>query len=969
MKCLLALCASAATLIATGCMNPSSSTHPSRQADKAAATSGTPSPSAPLQIPPLNFQSRKLSNGLTVYSAKDSNTATVTVQVWYKVGSKDDPEGRSGFAHLFEHLMFKATRNLPPETLDRLTEDVGGSNNAFTADDTTAYYEIVPSQHLERILFAEAERMGSLVVDQEAFASERDVVKEELRQRVLADPYGRLFSTYLTQEAFAEHPYRRPGIGNLADLDAATLKDVLDFHATFYRPDNAYLIVAGDFDEAQLNAWVDQYFGKIVRPDRALPTHDVKEPPRAGARTATYYVPNVPLPAVALNWLLPPYANEDAAALLVLDDILSVGASSRLYRSLVYDQQIAVEAGSSIDLQQQAGTLTAYALMSEGETVQEGEAALLAEIAKLRDRLVTPAELDEAKRELVTGTLRSREGVLGRAQELGYSLILGNDPTAADRQLADIQAVTAEDVQRVARAYLGADKRVTLQYLNEGEKPAGVPSEPRGPAVGAPIKLAELAPSGEPVKLAPAGERTPIPGPGPERPVPTPAVFEKTLANGLRVVVAPKRDVPLVSARLGLDVGSSEDPETKAGVASFTAGLITEGTSRLSAPEVAQEIESLGAVVGASAGYDFTSVSANGPVDVFPQTVALMADLTRDPAFAQEELDRAQSQTLDGLRISLTEPSTIANFAVGRVLFGGAAYGNAVGGTPASVPRIKREDVVDFHRTHWRPSAARLVFSGDIEPEKAYALAERYFGDWKDAADAAEENEDPAGEAKPPRVLVVDLPSSGQAAVYAVARGIARTDPDFYPLAVGNTVLGAGYSSRLNQEIRLKRGLSYGASSGLGTRAEAGLFAASTQTRNDAVPEVVDLMLTEIARISKEPVPKEELDVRSTALVGSFARALESVDGLGGQVANLANYGLPLDELKNYTPKVRAVMPAQIQDAFSRKLPAEKFSIVVVGDAKQFGAKLAAKFAGLETIPVSALDLDSPTLKPAATAK
>ncbi|HET8937059.1 MAG TPA: insulinase family protein, partial [Polyangiales bacterium] len=201
---------------------------------------------------PAGFEHRVLPNGLEVYSAHDPSTANVSVQVWYKVGSKDDPAGRSGFAHLFEHLMFKATRNLPPETLDRLTEDVGGSNNAFTADDMTAYYEIVPANHLERILFAEAERMGSLVVDDDAFKSERDVVKEELRQRVLADPYGRLFNLYLPQEAYQEHPYRRPGIGSLENLDAAPINEVLAFHATFYRPDNAYLIVVGNYEESEL---------------------------------------------------------------------------------------------------------------------------------------------------------------------------------------------------------------------------------------------------------------------------------------------------------------------------------------------------------------------------------------------------------------------------------------------------------------------------------------------------------------------------------------------------------------------------------------------------------------------------------------------------------------------------------------------------------------------------------------------
>ena len=220
---------------------------------------------AGIEVPPLGFERRVLANGLEVYTLNDPSTSNVTVQVWYRVGSKDDPEGRGGFAHLFEHMMFKATRNLPPEAFDRLTEDVGGSNNAFTADDMTAYFEVVPANHLERMLFAEAERMGSLVVDEEYFASERDVVKEEYRQRILANPYGRLFGLFMPEAIYQEHPYRRPGIGSIEDLDAATIDDVRRFHATYYRPDNAVLTISGDFDPAEARALVERYFGPIPR--------------------------------------------------------------------------------------------------------------------------------------------------------------------------------------------------------------------------------------------------------------------------------------------------------------------------------------------------------------------------------------------------------------------------------------------------------------------------------------------------------------------------------------------------------------------------------------------------------------------------------------------------------------------------------------------------------------------------------
>src|SRR5688572_11045441 len=255
-----------------------------------------------LAIPRLEPHARTLANGLRVYALPDPDTASVSVAVWYDVGSKNDPPGRSGFAHLFEHLMFKSTTNMPPETMDRLTEDVGGFNNASTWDDFTNYYETVPANHLERVLWAEAERMGSLVVDEANFKSERAVVQEEFRQSVLSQPCGRLFSLYLAQANFDVHPYGRPGIGSIADLDAATLDDVRAFHAAYYRPDNAVLVVAGNFNQKQFDAWVDKYFAPLVSPKRAIPRVTAVEPLRTAPKSLTTYLPNVPLPAVAISW-------------------------------------------------------------------------------------------------------------------------------------------------------------------------------------------------------------------------------------------------------------------------------------------------------------------------------------------------------------------------------------------------------------------------------------------------------------------------------------------------------------------------------------------------------------------------------------------------------------------------------------------------------------------------------------------
>ena len=910
-------------------------------------------------VPPLGFEHRVLPNGLQVYTSRDASTSNVTVQVWYRVGSKDDPAGRSGFAHLFEHLMFKATKNLPTETFDRLTEDVGGFNNASTWDDFTNYYEVVPANHLERLIFAEADRMGSLVVDADVFASERDVVKEEYRQSYLANPYGRFFGLFVPQTIYQEHPYRRPGIGSIEELNAATIDDVRRFHATYYRPDNAVLIVAGNFDEAQLNGWIDEYFGGLTNPATALPANNVVEPEPTGPREATFYGANVPLPAVMLAWHTVPYGHPDRAALTVLDGILSTGESSRLYRSLVYDQQIAAQASSSPDFAQQAGNLTAYAIMADGETPDTGIAALRAEIARFRDEPVTDAELAEARNELIANLLRQREGVDDRANALGFALMWDGDAAAADREVAAIQAVTAADIQRVARRYMTEQRMITMRYLPADE--AHPPTE-QNKDVDAPVRVADLAPAGTPTVLLPEDQRAAIPTPGPEGSLATPAIADFRLANGLRVLVAPTAGVPMVSARLSFDAGTRHDG-TRPGLAQMTAGLLTQGTTARSAPEIAAEIEGLGATVGASAGVDSANVFANAPTNVFPQALALMADVVRNPTFAEAEVDRLRDQTLDGLRVQLSQPGPVASQAVGRVIYGDAGYGAPGVGTTASLPTITREEVSRFHAGAYSPNGATLVFSGAITPERARALAEQAFGDW--VGQSATDTTRPAavGPALPPRVVVIDQPGAGQAAVVVAVRGVSRTDADYFPLALGNTLLGGGYSSRLNQEVRIKRGLSYGAGSSLGARVDEGVFTASAQTRNDAVPEVAALILSEVGRMGTERIADAELDPRRAVMIGGFGRALETVDGLGGFVASLALYDLPMSELAAYAGHVRAATPEQIQAAFARHLPVDRASVVVVGDAAVFLEALRAQHPDLEVIPLSDLNLNSATLR------
>jgi zinc protease len=452
----------AATLVASGALARTAAAPTTR-----AAAAGVV---ASLKVPQVAYRERRLGNGLHVISIQDRSSPTVSVQVWYHVGGRNDPPGRSGFAHLFEHMMFKGTEYLQAEQFDRLTDDVGGFNNAFTSDDVTAYHAVVPSNYLETLLWAEAERMMNLKVDEASFRSERAVVQEEYRQRVLASPYG-LFFNAVTTVPYLQHPYRRSAIGSIEDLEAATLADVVAFHARYYRPDNATLIVAGDFDASQLDAWVDRYFGPVRRPAEPLPTFAGREPPWTADRARTITAPTVPLPAVALVWQAPPLKSPDAAALQVASAVLAAGESSRLHQSLVYRQQIATQAGFEASLREGPGLLIAYAIASGDKSVAQMSAALLAELRRIVDSPPTAAELEKVKNQLITGAFVSRQTPFGLASAMGEAAVLEGSPARINTALEELQRVSAADVRRVIRQYVLQAHKVTLDYRQAGARP------------------------------------------------------------------------------------------------------------------------------------------------------------------------------------------------------------------------------------------------------------------------------------------------------------------------------------------------------------------------------------------------------------------------------------------------------------------------------------------------------------------
>ncbi len=462
------------------------------------------------------------------------------------------------------------------------------------------------------------------------------------------------------------------------------------------------------------------------------------------------------------------------------------------------------------------------------------------------------------------------------------------------------------------------------------------------------------------------GGLTAPPPPAAPRSVRFPKPVEKTLKNGLRVVVVERKGTPLVSAELLIRSGGETDPANLAGLADVTGELLTKGTAKRSAPQIAQEMEALGGSIESGAGWDNSSVDVTVMSTKIEPALDILADVVRNPSFKDDELERYRGQALDDLTVSLGQPGFVARNVAARVVYGDAPYGHPLSGTPESLPRITRDDIVRMHQTYYRPDNAIFVIGGDIATEAAFKLAERLFGDWAKPASAIPTTPALAKDfdtSAKPRVVVVDKPDAGQAAVVLVRPSIRRSDPDYFSGIVANGVLGGGYSARLNLEIRIKRGLSYGARSGLDVRRDVGAFSASTQTKNESGAEVASLLLGELKRLGGEAIPGEELTPRQSTLTGNFARNLETTNGLVGQVAVFALYGLDLDTANTYIDAVQKVTAADAQAFAAKRLAVGSASIVIVGNASAFLDALKKQFPNVEVIPVADLDLNSASLK------
>jgi zinc protease len=903
-------------------------------------------------IPATSFTQRTLPNGLQVIAIRDKATPNVTVSMWYEVGSKHDPAGRSGFAHLFEHILSRKTQNMPYNIISKLVDDVGGTRNASTWYDRTNYYEVVPAEYLERMLWTHAERMARPVIDQEVFNNERNVVKEELRQRVLAPPYGRLTSFVIGENVYNVLPHRRPTIGSIADLDSATLADARAFHEAYYGPDTATLIVAGNFEPAQLNSLVDKYFRSIGKRARPTPLKiTARDLPLKGSRLVVGTGPNVPLPVVGTAYQMPGAAHADMAALQVLDAVLTGGEHNRLDTALV-KTGLSTRSNSFFNDSEEQGFLALMSFVASGQQPAAVAAALDTEIERMRTSGPTDDEVMEARNELLSQGLQERETASTRAFTLGEGLVRTGDPRAADKRLAAVTRVTPSELRRVARLYLDPNKRLTLRYDKGSGDAAGWANPNSLPT------FASVPPARRPeLQLLPEGQRQEPPAAGAPASFVLPSVSDTRLGNGIRVVSARSGSVPLGTMSVLIRAGSAVDDRSQAGRAALAAAIAKEGTPTRTGDQIAAGLERLGASLNSTANQDGTILSITAPTANLSEAAVVLGDIVRNASFPQEDFVRERKRALDSLSVALKDPGEIASRVALPIVYGAAPYGTQAGGTPQSLAALRREDLVTYRQTWWRPELTSLVISGGLDTAQARQIAEQAFGDWNVAGSAPARPTTLAGAAQPGRTLVIDLPDSGQAAVAAVTRGVKRGDPVYYDALLANSILGVSSTGRLFTEVRTKRALSYGAYSQVSSAFDEGLVTASAQTKNESAAEVAKIFLDEFAKLAVDPFTTDDVANRQRLLSGTFKRQLETSAGLNGQLAGALLRGIEPGEAIAYAQRISNTSGPGASRVMARLLDPSRVSLVIVGDSAKFIEQLRKIRPNVEVVSADKLDL------------
>ncbi len=865
----------------------------------------------------IAFEQHRLSNGMDVILHEDHTIPLVAVNVWYHVGSKNEEMGRTGFAHLFEHVMFEGTKHHNRSHFEPL-QKAGANLNGSTTTDRTNYWEDVPSNYLELALWLEADRMGFLLdgLDQHKFDVQRDVVKNERRQSYENRPYG-LAHWHLQSALFPlPHPYHWMTIGSQEDLDAASLEDVKDFFQRFYGPSNASLAIAGDFHPEQALELVHRYFGDLP-PGESVPRVGRQDSALAG-RIDLELRDKVTLPRLYIAWPAPPEGHPDDAPLELYQAVMSDGLSSRLHRSLVYEKQIAQHAFVRYVPSEIAGQLLVQATAAEGHTLDEVEAAVEAELENIHRNPPTDEEIARSKNRIEANHYRQLArigGFGGRADQLNHFNVFESDAGLINTSLDRCLAVQREDILRVAETYVSGGQ-VRLRVL---------PETPLSAAAVTVDRNIMPPPEAEPVFTPPLPSRDRLP-------------------NGMGVTVVEQRGMPIVAFGVLLDAGASGDPDELPGLAGLIAGMLPEGAAGKSSQQIANDFEFIGARLSVDSRREYTLVSTETLSKHWVRGLEMLGEIVLSPDFPEHELERVRREHLTDLRRGKDEPNVIAEQLMSGLVYPkGSGYAHPIAGTESSTQAAVRDDLLGQFRRDYRPGNARLLVVGDVDREEVMRRAAAVFGAWSADAPSAPGDAGPSLTSlfRDTAIYLVDRPGAPQSVIRAVHSLVPRRHPDYFALLLANYAFGGQFSARLNQNLRQDKGYSYGYQSYVQWYRCPSLLVAGGSVQSNATKESVYETLKEFNEVhSGHPITAEELGNAKDGLMRAYPASFERPASVLGQLLSLEQFGLPADYFRTVRPSVEAVTLEGVHHAAKAHIRPASLQILVVGDRANVEAPL-----------------------------
>ena len=880
-------------------------------------------------LPELEFEKYTLDNGLQVILHEDHNIPMAAVNVWYHVGSKNEKPGRTGFAHLFEHMMFQGSENHDTDYFLPL-QKIGAQVNGSTNKDRTNYWENVPSDQLKMALFLESDRMGYLVpaMTLEKLDNQRDVVKNEKRQGENR-PYAKSRKMLLELMYPEGHPYRWTVIGSMDDLSAASKEDVADFFKLYYAPNNASLCVAGDFDPVQVKQWIDEYFGTIP-PGRPVDRLTGWNPTLDGERRALAE-DAVELPRLYMQWHSPGWYHPGDAEFDLLAGILGTGKTSRLYKVLVYELQIAQDVRVSQSSRELSGVFSITATAAPGHDLAKIEEVIDRELAVLLKKGVTKKEVDLARTRFEAGFVRGLErvgGFGGKADRLNRYNVYTGDPGYLEQDLDRFRLATTKSVNAYTRHYLDLGRRAVLHIVPQGS-----------------LKAMDVA-----------VDRSSLPGSTGEMSFTPPVIQTATLDNGLELYLVEKHELPLVEIRLNVMRGWASDPVDKPGTAALTADLLDEGAGRMDALEISETAESLGARLRTGSFFDGSYVLLNVLKNQVEPGLELMSKVALEPTFPEAEFERIRQNYIGRQQQESRQPRQQALKEFQLRIFGeGHPYAQPFSGsgTKESLAALTRDELAAFHETYFKPGNSAIIVVGDMDLDQAVEAVSKAFGGWAQGVSPAPEVP-PVPAYDGPRIVVIDKPGAEQSFIVGGYSGLSRQDPEYQAFQVANTAFGGQFASRINLNLREDKGYTYGVRSRMIGFRDGGMFMMTAPVETPVTRASVEELIGEMSDIrGPRPTTDTELVDSKNRLIMGFPQQFQTFGGVAGSLGSLLIYDLPLDDWQTFDNRVTTLSAADVAEVIGSQIDPDRVVWVIVGDWDVIGEDLKALGLGEVKVIVS----------------